>query len=254
LVMGPEVARSGLSIFVEWTAVASCGNRSCASSPIDSTTKALQPCPMHGACTAEPAGRAETTLDRQDVRTTASQSLNEAVRQALQGSHFALQRFLREVAPQVRRICRGIMGRDHAEIEDAIQECLVEVVRALPQFRFEADVSHYVTKIAMRRAIAARQRSRARSQRDAAMSSQATPVMSFDDGFQARASLVRNLLDDLGEPQSTVLRLRLMLGHSIGEIASITGVSVNTVKTRLRLGKDYLRRQLERSGERPRAR
>jgi DNA-directed RNA polymerase specialized sigma24 family protein len=50
------------------------------------------------------------------------------------------------------------------------------------------------------------------------------------------------------------LRLRLMLGHSIDEIASITGVSVNTVKTRLRLGKNRLREQLERSGEGPRVR
>ena len=209
---------------------------------------------MHGACTAKPEEGTETAVAQQGARTTASEKLNDDARQAMQGSHFALRQFLRGVAPRVRSICRGIMGRDHAELEDAIQDCLVDVVRALPQFRFEADVSHYVTKIAMRRAIAARQRSRARSQQHAAMNSCAIPVMTFDDGIEARANLVRNLLDELGDPQSTVLRLRLMLGHSIGEIASITGVSVNTVKTRLRLGKDYLRRQLERSGESPRAR
>ena len=208
---------------------------------------------MHGACTAEPDEGIETAAAQQCAR-TATERLNENVRQALQGNHFALRQFLREVAPRVRSICRGIMGRDHAELEDAIQDCLVDIVRALPQFRFEADVSHYVTKIVMRRAIAARQRSRARSQQHAVMNSCAIPVMTFDDGLEARANLVRNLLDELGDPQSTVLRLRLMLGHSIGEIASITGVSVNTVKTRLRLGKDYLRRQLERSGESPRAR
>ena len=77
---------------------------------------------------------------------------------------------------------------------------------------------------------------------------------SFDDGTEARADLVRNLLDELNQEQANVLRLRLMLGHSIGEIACITGVSQNTVKTRLRLGKIQLRRWLERSGEGPRAR
>ncbi len=209
---------------------------------------------MHGACTAEKHGGTILAPEQLGARTAASERLNEDVRQALQGNHFALRQFLRGVAPRVRSICRGIMGRDHAELEDAMQDCLVDVVRALPQFRFEADVSHYVTKIAMRRAIAARQRSRARSQQYAAMNSCDIPVMTFDDGIEARANLVRNLLDELGDPQSTVLRLRLMLGHSIGEIASITGVSVNTVKTRLRLGKTYLRRQLERSGESPRAR
>ncbi len=209
---------------------------------------------MRGACTAEPDEGSVLAPEQQGASTAAGEQLNEEARQALQGNHFALRQFLRDVAPHVRSICRGIMGRGHAELEDAIQDCLVDVVRALPQFRFEADVSHYVTKIVLRRAIGIRQRSRTRSQQYAAMNSRTIPVITFDDGIEARAHLVRNLLDELGEPQSTVLRLRLMLGHSIGEIASITGVSVNTVKTRLRLGKDHLRRQLERSGERPRAR
>jgi RNA polymerase sigma-70 factor (ECF subfamily) len=80
------------------------------------------------------------------------------------------------------------------------------------------------------------------------------PIAAANDPVESRADLVRKLLDELNETQSTVLRLRLMLGHSIGEIASITGVSVNTVKTRLRLGKNQLRRWLKRSGEGPSAR
>jgi len=37
------------------------------------------------------------------------------------------------------------------------------------------------------------------------------------------------------------------LGFSVEEIARTTGVSQNTVKTRLRLGKDALRKDLRRS-------
>jgi len=188
------------------------------------------------------------------AQAAASASLNDSAREALRGDPFALRTFLRAIAPLVRSVCRGIMSREHPDLEDTIQDCLVDVVRALPQFRFEADVSHYVTKITMRRAIAARQRARARSKQYVAMDSDPAAVTNFDEALQARAHLVRNLLDELSEAQSTVLRLRLMLGHSIGEIASITGVSVNTVKTRLRLGKIQLRRRLERSGEVPRAR
>jgi RNA polymerase sigma factor (sigma-70 family) len=191
---------------------------------------------------------------QQSAKQAAQAALNDAAREALRGNPFALRQFLREIAPLVRSVCRGIMGREHPDLEDTIQDCLVDVVRALPQFRFEADVSHYVTKITMRRAIAARQRARARSQQYAPVDSSTVAVTTFDEGVEARAHLVRNLLDEIGEAQSTVLRLRLMLGHSIGEIARITGVSVNTVKTRLRLGKNHLRRRLERSGEGPRAR
>jgi RNA polymerase sigma-70 factor (ECF subfamily) len=209
---------------------------------------------MHGACTIETDQRTEAVSEQPGARTAAGEKLNEDARQALQGNHFALKQFLQAITPQVRSICRAVMGRDHAELEDAIQECVLDVARALPRFRFGADVSHYVARIATRRAINVRQRSRTRLQRHVAMSSCAVPVMTFGDGVEVRANLVRDLLDELGEPQSTVLRLRLMLGHSIGEIARITGVSVNTVKTRLRLGKGYLRRQLERSGETPRAR
>jgi RNA polymerase sigma-70 factor (ECF subfamily) len=75
-----------------------------------------------------------------------------------------------------------------------------------------------------------------------------------DDGNDARADLLQNLLDDLNKEQANVLRLRLLLGHSIDEIAGITGVSQNTVKTRLQRGKNQMRRWLERLGEGRRAR
>ena len=183
-----------------------------------------------------------------------SGGLNQCARDALKGDPQAVRRFLHAISPQVRSICRGVMGRENQELEDAIQDCLIDVVRALPQFRFEADISHYVTKIAMRRAIATRQRARARSKPIVSLDAQTLPSAHFDDGREARVDLVRNLLDDLSEAQTTVLRLRLMLGHSIDEIACMTGVSVNTVKTRLRLGKNQLRRWLERNGEAPRVR
>jgi DNA-directed RNA polymerase specialized sigma24 family protein len=46
------------------------------------------------------------------------------------GEILALLDFLRAVAPVVRRICRGVMGREDPEIEDATQECLIDVARA----------------------------------------------------------------------------------------------------------------------------
>jgi RNA polymerase sigma factor (sigma-70 family) len=179
----------------------------------------------------------------------ASEHLNESARQALQENPLAVRQFLRAIAPTVRRICRGVMGRDSLELEDTIQDCMIDVVRALPQFRFEASVSHYVTKIAMRRAIASRQRARARSKQCTGMDSQILRMASADGVADAHADLVRSLLDRLSEAQATALLLRHMLGHSVGEIACITGVSENTVKTRLRLGKNQLRRWLARRGE-----
>jgi len=193
-------------------------------------------------------------LVSEDHARTASESVNGRVREALRGDSYALQQFLQSMAPLVRRICRGILGRETQELEDTIQDCLIDIVRALPQFRFETEVSHYVTKIAMRRAIGSRRRARARSKQHLVINSRILRLASSEGEEEARADLVRSLLDNLNESQATVLLLRLMLGHSINEIASITGVPVNTVKTRLRLGKITLRRWLERKGEGTRAR
>ena len=181
-------------------------------------------------------------------------NVNDLAKSALLGDPLLVRQFLGAITPLVCAVCRGVMGRQHPDLEDAIQDCLVDVVRALPQFRFESDARHYVTKIALRRAISARQRARAHSTRLATMDVHDLSFVTIDDETEARADLVRYLLDDLNKEQANVLRLRLMLGHSIEEIAGITGVSQNTVKTRLRLGKIQLRRWLERRGEGPRAR
>lgn len=200
----------------------------------------------------EPTERFEAGLAESEK--SRGERLNEFAKAALSGDAPAVRDFLREIAPLVRSVCRGVLGRGHPEIEDTIQDCLIDVVRALPQFRFESDVSHYLTKIALRRSIGRRKRAQARAKQHTNLDECDGPVTTFDDRREARADLVRSLLDDLDQSQATALRLRLMLGHSIAEIACMTGVSPNTVKTRLRLGKDHLRRRLQGSGEAPRAR
>ena len=180
-------------------------------------------------------------------------ALDDGARAALGGDPAALREFLRAVAPLVRRVCRGVMGRDNPELEDAIQDCLIDVARSLPQFRFEGSAAHYVTKIVLRRAIATRDRARERAKQHAALDASSAPVASVDPTPAAHAELVRNLLDDLNEAQAKALLMRIMLGHSIDEIARMTGVSGNTVKTRLRLAKEQLRRWLQRRGEGRRA-
>jgi len=175
--------------------------------------------------------------------------LDQRARAALDGDPPALREFLRAVAPTVRRICRGVMNRDNPELEDAIQDCLIDIARSLPQFRFEGSATHYVTKIALRRAIACRNRARERAKQHATLEPSHVPAAMVEGASGAHSDLLRSLLDDLNETQAQALVMRTMLGHSIEEIASMTGVSVNTVKTRLRLAKVQLRRWIEKSGE-----
>src|SRR5262249_47285803 len=60
-----------------------------------------------------------------------------------------------------------------------------------------------------------------------------------------RRSLLRTLLTELPEAQAEAMVLRLALGCSLEEIATITTAPVPIVRSRLRLAKDALRSRVE---------
>jgi RNA polymerase sigma-70 factor (ECF subfamily) len=57
------------------------------------------------------------------------------------------------------------------------------------------------------------------------------------------------LLEDLPEEQADVLALRVVLGLSLEEVAQATGAPLNTVRSRVRLAKEALRRRIESTPE-----
>lgn len=182
--------------------------------------------------------------------------LTALAREALGKDPEKVRRFLDGITPTVRRTCRGVMGYAHPDLEDAIQESLIDLVRALPQYRFEADVSHYAAKIALRVAIAERRKDRARveSLRLFHQSIESRPPSLDPGGIVADVEsswLTQLVVRKLKKSQTEAVLLRFFLGCSVEEIASITGVPINTAKTRLRTGKDKLRRCLEKRGYSP---
>jgi RNA polymerase sigma-70 factor (ECF subfamily) len=148
------------------------------------------------------------------------------------------------VAPRVVRAVGAVMGRDHPDLEDAVQLSLIGFVQALSSFRGECHPVHFAARIAVRAAGAAR-RSRTRSSAQETSvdldAMEGTPVRT---GRARRTAVLRGLLDDLPEEQAETLALRVALGWSLAEIASATGVPANTVRSRLRLAKEALRRRI----------
>jgi RNA polymerase sigma-70 factor (ECF subfamily) len=126
------------------------------------------------------------------------------------------------------------------------QESLIALVRALPAFRGDAKAETYAARIAVRTAVAARHRNarRAQQRRELAMEVQteaAQPVVAS----KRRLQLLREMLAELPAGQGETLALRVVLGSSIKEIAEVTEVPVNTVRSRLRLAKEALRKRIE---------
>jgi RNA polymerase sigma factor (sigma-70 family) len=172
--------------------------------------------------------------------------LDALAREALAQDPAAVRRFLLAIAPVIGRACRGVMGARHSDLEDTIQDCFVDVTRGLPSYRFEGSLVGFVTKIAVRRALIHRRRSVARLQHFQLLDdlNDEVPVPDANVGEIERAEVMRDLIRRVRPIQAETLVMRIVLGFTVEEIALATEVSVNTVKTRLRLAKKALRKLL----------
>jgi RNA polymerase sigma-70 factor (ECF subfamily) len=172
--------------------------------------------------------------------------LEALAREALGHDPEAVRRFLLAIAPAIGRACRSVMGARHTDLEDTIQECFVDVTRGLRYYRFEGNLLGFVSKIAVRRALASRRRSVAQQRHLQLLDDlhDELPVSDANAVEIERAEMMRDLIRRVRPIQAETLIMRVVLGFTVEEIAVATDVSVNTVKTRLRLGKKSLRKLL----------
>ncbi len=161
----------------------------------------------------------------------------------------ATRQVIEAVAPRVVRVVRAIVGPSHAEADDVAQQALIAVVQAMPRFRGECEPASYATRIAVRTAITARRKARAWVNRHdagvelAELPSKDAPLE--DMHAERRRVILRDLLDALPEEQADALALKFVMGWTLEEIAAATNVPVNTVRSRMRLAKEAMRRRIE---------
>src|SRR5882672_1033230 len=79
------------------------------------------------------------------------------------GDAHAIDTLLLSVTPAMLRAVRGVLGGDHREIEDVLQESAIGLMGALKTFRGESTVLHFACRIAVLSALAARRRLRERA-------------------------------------------------------------------------------------------
>lgn len=167
-------------------------------------------------------------------------------RAAARGEPRAMRELLLQLGPRVDRVVRAVLGRSHQDAEDVVQQAMLGLVQALPSFRGECEPVHFASRVAARTAIAAARRGRAARARhedgvdvDALASHGAAPLE--DAARTRRMSLLRGALSRIPPEQAETLALRVVLGWSLSEVAEVTGVPLNTVRSRLRLAKTALR-------------
>ncbi|MDB4934434.1 MAG: polymerase sigma-70 factor, subfamily [Labilithrix sp.] len=196
---------------------------------------------------------AETGLATDTEVVTADAAVLDAIalaRQAATGDAAATSRLLRGIASRVVRVVRAVLGGSHPDVDDVSQQALIGFIQALPAFRGDCDPARYATTIAVRTAIAARRRTKVEhSRRDAGADADAVPASSAGPGEQMAAErrkvVLRELLAELPPEQAEALAMRVVLGWSLEEIAKQSGAPLNTVRSRLRLAKESLRKTIE---------
>jgi RNA polymerase sigma-70 factor, ECF subfamily len=198
-----------------------------------------------------PDGEREQSRGVQPERGLGPDLLGPLAKRASRGERVAIRHLLEAITPQLFNVVRSVVGNVGVDAEDVTQEVLVAVVHAMPAFRAECTVLHYATRIAVRTALAARRRALSgdlrleQMQRDTAVTDPPPPSPGDEVLSARRRDLVRSLLDELPDAQANAFAMRILLGYSMQEVATTSGAPLNTVRSRIRLAKEALRRRIE---------
>ena len=160
-----------------------------------------------------------------------------------------------------RRLYRAAWGilRDEQEAEDAVQDCYLKAFAALPNFRGEAALSTWLTRIAINEAL---MRRRKRQSQTAAIGNviplrpEGMPAdePAEDPTLSPEATAMRTQLrpylqeavGSLPEDQRAVFVLRALEELSVEETAQILDLNPQTVRTRFLRARRKLQEQLQR--------
>lgn len=155
------------------------------------------------------------------------------------------------------RLARGIL-RDDGEAEDALQNAYFKAFRALAEFRGEAKLTTWLSRIVMNECLqrlrGARAQIPATIAYEPAIEAQIIPfpqsAMQASDPEKSMAQrellhLVETAVDALPDDFRLVLVARTIEGMSVEETAELLGVKAETVKTRLFRARQLLRAALD---------
>lgn len=178
------------------------------------------------------------------------------VHRILAGESALFERIMRRNNQRVFRAARAILN-DDAEAEDVMQETYTRAFAHLGQFRGDAQLATWLTKIAVHEALARVRKRRRLAPLPPGDDVEALPMPDrprpTDPEHEAQNAELRKLLeraiDELPETYRTVFVLREVEGLSTATTAECLGVSEEVVKTRLSRARVRLRDGLyERAG------
>lgn len=166
------------------------------------------------------------------------------------GDEQALRTFLSTIVPQLLRVVRSVLGPQHPDLEDVAYEAAYAVVEGLPRFRGEGTVLHFACRVTVLSAMNVRRRDAAQKRALLRVPTELDEVELDEPNPEENAQvaslapIVRELLATLPDTLAEALALHVVLGYTVAEIAQTAGLPLETVRSRLRLAKQALRKRV----------
>jgi RNA polymerase sigma-70 factor (ECF subfamily) len=165
------------------------------------------------------------------------------------GDRRALEKLYLDYRKRLARFLRRFT-QSVQDIEEIINDTLMVVWCDANDFRFESQVSSWIFGIAYFTALKSIRRGK---NRFASRGFDEWPSQIVDPALETEVhDWVMDGLNRLPDEQALALQLSCHMGHSLGEIAKMTGTPVGTVKARMFYGRQKLRRHLSDSDHRVR--
>ncbi|AKU98473.1 RNA polymerase sigma-54 factor RpoN [Labilithrix luteola] len=167
---------------------------------------------------------------------------------ALAGDPAEIRELIELLMPDAIRVAGSALGEHHPDLDDAVQLGLLAVIKQLPSFRGHGSFRYYAMRIVQRTAYALRRKSKRIVLLAEKMRADDGEEVADDASEPVDQSLRRvlgELFQTLPEAQAETFLLRVVLEYDVDEVAAETGVPVNTVRSRLRLAREALRRRIE---------
>jgi RNA polymerase sigma-70 factor (ECF subfamily) len=195
------------------------------------------------------------------MQPAADDQSDAALRQrVVDGEQEAFAGLMRRYNRRLYRVARSIL-RDDAEAEDALQDAYIQAYRALPDFRGDASLATWLTRIVMNAALMRRRSSGrmaevielgaepdldalAAMREPGQANAPGQPELAFQR-TQARG-LIESKIDGLPEVFRTVFILRAVEELSVEETGRVLGVPEATVRSRYFRARGMLREALAR--------
>ena len=159
----------------------------------------------------------------------------------------AFEELLRRYEGKVYRLCCALL-RDRVQAEDAAQESLVRVWKALDRYDGRAALSSWIYAIARNRCLTALEKRRSLDALEELDEAAESGLVSAGEPCDTRAGQLRGLVDRLPERWRRALVLYYYEERSVSEVALMLGCPQGTVKTTLFRARAALTEMLKRRG------